>query len=45
VVISYYGVCEKCGEPLGIKEFFAQTSWDYIDKEKVQKVLDKCSKV
>jgi transcriptional regulator NrdR family protein len=45
VVISYYGVCEKCGEPLGIKEFFKQTAWDYIDKENVKKALDKHRKV
>lgn len=45
VAISYYGVCEKCGEPLGIKEFFTLTTWDHINKEKVQKVLDKYSKV
>ena len=41
VVISYFGICEKCGELLGVKEIFEQTNWDYIDKETVKKVLDK----
>ena len=41
VVISYFGICENCGELLGFKEFFKQTDWDYIDKEIVKKVLDK----
>lgn len=45
VTISYYGVCQNCGEPLGIKETFEQTSWDYIDKENVKKALDKFRKV
>lgn len=45
VTISYFGVCEKCGELLGIKEFFKQTDWDYIDKEKVKKTLDKFRKI
>ena len=45
VVISYFGVCEKCGELLGIKETFEQTAWDYIDKEKVKETLDKYRKV
>ena len=45
VDISYYGVCEKCGERLGIKEFFEQTKCDYNDKENVKKALDKYRKV
>ena len=45
VAISYFGVCEKCGELLGIKEFFKQTDWDYIDEENVKKALDKYRKV
>ena len=45
VVISYYGVCEKCGELLGVREFFEQTDWEHINKEIVKKALDKCRKV
>ena len=39
VAISYFGVCENCGEPLGIKEFFHFTDWDYIDPKTVKEVL------
>lgn len=39
VTISYFGVCENCGEPLGIKEFFKQTDWDYIDPKIVKETL------
>lgn len=31
ITISYFGICEQCGEPLGIKEFFKFCDWDYID--------------
>ena len=39
VTISYFGICKECGELLGIKEFFTQTSWDYIELETVKKTL------
>ena len=45
ITVSYYGICEKCGELLGIKEFFKQTDWDYIEPTKIKKVLDKKCKI
>lgn len=39
VTISYFGKCKRCGEPLGIKEFFVQTDWDYIDPKIVNSKL------
>lgn len=44
VVISHFGVCQNCGELLGIKEIFKQTDWDYIDTETIKKELDKTRK-
>jgi hypothetical protein len=37
--ISYYGVCRQCGAPLGFKEIFHLTDWDYISPDEVKKVL------
>lgn len=37
--ISYYGVCRQCGEPLGFKEIFHLTDWDYISSDEIKKVL------
>lgn len=39
ITISYFGVCENCGEPLGIKEFFRFTDWDYVDPKIVKETL------
>lgn len=39
ITVSYFGVCEQCGESLGIKEFFHFTEWDYIDPEIVKNAL------
>ena len=44
VTISYFGICQNCGELLGIKEIFKQTDWEYINKEDVKKELDKTRK-
>ena len=39
ITVSYFGVCEQCGELLGIKEFFHFTDWDYIDPKIVRNTL------
>ena len=39
ITISYFGMCEQCGELLGIKEFFHFADWDYIDPEIVRNTL------
>ena len=39
ITISYFGVCENCGEPLGIKEVFHFADWDYIDPKIVKETL------
>ena len=44
VVISYFGVCERCGELLGFKEYFEATGWDYIDPKIVKDVLSNFNK-
>lgn len=40
VIISYFGVCKQCGEPLGVKEFFHSADWDYIDPQIVRETLE-----
>lgn len=39
ITITYYGKCSECGEYLGIEEIFRYDYCDYLDKEKVKKVL------
>lgn len=41
ITITYYGKCSKCGEYLGLKEIFRYKDYEYLDREKVKKVLDK----
>ena len=39
IAISYFGVCENCGKPLGIKEIYILTDWDYIDPKITKEAL------
>jgi ribosomal protein S27AE len=45
VTISHFGICQRCGELLGIKEIFKFEDWDYIDIETIKKELNKIRKV
>ena len=39
VIISSFGICEQCIEPLGIKEYFKLKEWEYIDPKTVKNTL------
>ena len=39
VTISYFGICERCGELLGIKKYYELEDWDYIDPKTVKDTL------
>ena len=39
ITVSYFGICEHCGELLGIKEYFEFKEWDYIDSKIVKDTL------
>ena len=42
ITVSCFSMCKRCGEPLGIKELFTLTDWDYIDPRVIRQTLENC---
>lgn len=37
IKVSYYGICPKCGDYIGMTDIYKFNGWEYLSKEDLQK--------